>query len=641
MPLSPYTFISFESRMALPMQRMLEKKGATAIQAPSMQEVPLENHEHIIKFYEELKSGQYDIFILLTGVATRTFIDILSKKFPKEEVLETLKTKTKICIRGPKPKAVCQIHKIPISYEAPEPNTWREIITTLQKETSLKNKSLAILEYGIPNQDLIQSLKEQSQALQTVSVYNWKLPDDCQALKEGIKKIINNEIDLALFTSANQIVNVMQIVQEMDVEILFRRAFYRTAIASIGPICSERLNEYQFDVDYEVFPNKIQDFVEGLSQKAPQLIEQKRLSAQKKWIRVKENTFPKDKAKQITESSDFMKACRLEKTDKIPLWFMRQAGRYMSEYQALRSKKDFLSFCKDPELASEATISALERLGVDAAIIFSDILPIVEPMGLKLDYLEGKGPVIFNPIRTKNDINQLKDFQCQEALSFLSQALQLTRSKIHPRIPLLGFAACPFTLASYMIEGGSSKNFKKTKTLMQDDPQAWDKLLSKITNDTISYLKMQVSSGADALQIFDSWACHLSSEEYKKFALPYSQKIIQDIQQLCPLIHFGSFNNELLPLQIESGAKILSLDWRLDLQKALEIIPDHIVIQGNLNPEFLFEDQTRLLKEVETLLSLVGNRPGFIFNLGHGIKPKTPVQNVIDVVDFVHEWSAS
>ncbi|MDO8519903.1 MAG: uroporphyrinogen decarboxylase [Deltaproteobacteria bacterium] len=627
------TVVAFESRMALPTFRLIEKSGGKPFVAPSLKEVPLSDNPAVFDFYRDLKEGKVDILILMTGVATRTLITILETRFPKAEVLATLSDKTKIVVRGPKPAAVCRLHNIPIAITVPEPNTWKEIVAALHEQETLSGKNVAVLEYGIPNTLFLEELKNSGALVRRVPVYKWALPDDLGPLQEAIHLIAENKVDVALFTSATQVDHLIRVASDRGLELALRRGFQRVAIGSIGPVCSQKLAEHQLFADFEATPNKLNELVEQMAVKAAGILEKKMERVERSWVRVvgaiHELPLPRD--------SSFLRACHLQKNDRIPIWLMRQAGRYMAEYQVSRKKMGFKEMCKNPEVCSEITITAVERLGVDAAIIFSDILLITEPMGLNLEYREGIGPMITNPIRSLGDIHGLKPV-LPENLDFVMEAIRITRREMKPSLPLIGFAGAPFTVASYMIEGRGSKNYIPTKALMHNDPASWHELLEKITEATTGYLNAQAGAGADALQIFDSWAGCLTPAEYEEFVLPHSHRLIAGIKKGVAVIHFGSFTPAMLALQKEAGGNVISLDWRMDIGEAAELLGHQTAIQGNLDPVLLFARQDVLLAEAEKILKKVGDRPGFIFNLGHGILPETPVDNVMALVDFVHEW---
>jgi uroporphyrinogen decarboxylase len=345
-------------------------------------------------------------------------------------------------------------------------------------------------------------------------------------------------------------------------------------------------------------------------------------------------------ANQALFHSPFMKACRLEPVQCTPIWFMRQAGRYMREYRDVRSKTTFLELCKTPALAAEVTVTAAERLGVDAAIIFADILLILEPMGIDLEFTQGEGPVIHNPVRSAADVERLSEVESVGSLDFVFEAIRLTRRTLKSDIPLIGFSGAPFTLASYMTEGGGSKNYVNTKNLMYSDAGAWHSMMSLIARGLTRYLNAQIEAGAQALQIFDSWVGCLSPDDYKEFVLPHTKEVIQGIQQGVPVIHFGTGTASLLELMSEAGGQVIGLDWRVRLDEGWKRIGSDKGVMGNLDPVTLFASTDVLRAQARRILEQAKGRPGHIFNLGHGILPETPVENVIALVDMVHEMSA-
>jgi uroporphyrinogen decarboxylase len=337
--------------------------------------------------------------------------------------------------------------------------------------------------------------------------------------------------------------------------------------------------------------------------------------------------------------SPFMKACRGEPTDVTPIWLMRQAGRYMEEYRQVRAKTGFLELCKNPQLCAEVMVTAVQRLGVDAAIIFSDLLPILEPMGLQLEYAAGDGPVIHNPVRDRRDVDRVVELESVESLDFVIETVRQTRSALPAAMPLIGFAGAPFTLASYMIEGGASRNYTLTKTLMYRDPSAWRELMQRIARGVTIYLNAQIAAGAQCVQLFDSWVGCLSPGDYRQFVLPYVQQIVQHLVPGVPVINFATGNPALLPLLSESGAAVVGVDWRIELDEAWQRVGFQRSIQGNLDPCVLLGDRKLIQRRAQRVLDQAGRRPGHIFNLGHGILKETPVENAIALVDWVHEAS--
>lgn len=337
-----------------------------------------------------------------------------------------------------------------------------------------------------------------------------------------------------------------------------------------------------------------------------------------------------------------LKACRREPVDCTPIWLMRQAGRYMAEYRRVREKYTILEIIKTPELAAEVTLQPIRAFDLDAAIIFADILPPLEAMGLSLEFIRGEGPVIHNPLRIAADITALSVPDPRESLGFTLEAIRLARRELDGRIPLIGFSGAPFTLASYAIEGGATRNFVLTKSLMYNQPEAWHELLDKLAGMVGEYLKAQAEAGAQVLQLFDSWAGALSPADYRRYVLPYSLRTVQTAQTAgVPLIHFSTGTSGMLEVVKEAGGDVIGVDWRVSLDDAWRRLGDEVAIQGNLDPVALFAPIPELEQQVADILAQVDGRPGYIFNLGHGILPQTPVENVAALVDIVHELSTA
>ena len=333
-------------------------------------------------------------------------------------------------------------------------------------------------------------------------------------------------------------------------------------------------------------------------------------------------------------------ACRRKATTYTPIWLMRQAGRYMKEYRALREKYSFLEMCKNPPLAAEVTLQPVRQFQVDAAIIFADILLPLEPMGIGFEFAKDEGPVFRQPIREMKQIEKLRIIEPEEDLPFVMEAIRMVRKELDGKIPLIGFSGAPFTLASYIIEGGHSKNYILTKGMMYQDPVAWDRLMGKLSEVLIRYLNAQIRSGAQALQLFDSWVGCLSPTDYERYVLPYSKKVIDGVDKSVPFIHFATTSSTLLERMKQAGGDVIGVDWRVDLGEAWSRIGYDVAIQGNLDPVILLGSVDLIEKEVKRILERAGDRPGHIFNLGHGILPNTPIENVVALVDMVHEYSS-
>ncbi|HEX4561962.1 MAG TPA: uroporphyrinogen decarboxylase [Gemmatimonadales bacterium] len=343
----------------------------------------------------------------------------------------------------------------------------------------------------------------------------------------------------------------------------------------------------------------------------------------------------------VPASSMLLAAARREPSRPTPVWFMRQAGRYLPEYRAIRERHTLLEICADPHLAAEVTLQPVRRLGVDAAIIFADILLPLVPMGLDLAFVEGEGPVIRNRIRGPADVQRLSVIDVANALAPVAEAVRLTRSVLAPTVPVIGFAGAPFTVAAYAIEGGSSRHFADTKRFMYEHPEAWAEFLTKLVRVLGEYLTAQVAAGAEILQVFDSWAGVLSPADYRRYVLPHSRALFVQLGLLgVPVIHFGVNTGELLPLLVAAGGDVIGLDWRVELDEGWSRIGVERGVQGNLDPVALFAPPAELEARVRDVIARAQGRPGHIFNLGHGLLPNTPVDAVRRVVDLVHTLTA-
>jgi uroporphyrinogen decarboxylase len=338
--------------------------------------------------------------------------------------------------------------------------------------------------------------------------------------------------------------------------------------------------------------------------------------------------------------SVFVKACKALPTPYTPVWFMRQAGRYMAEYREVRKHHSLIEICKKPSLAAEVTITAAEALGVDAGIIFADLLLPLEVMELPFHFSSGEGPVIEKPLRSAADVQKLRADRAQD-LNYVSEAIGLVAKHFGNRLPVIGFCGAPFTLASYMIEGGGSRNYVHAKKMMYLDLSAWDDLMRKLVSVLAEYATAQVKAGADVLQVFDSWVGCLSVEDYRRYVLPRTRELIQTLKRAgAPVIYFGTDTTALLPSMKETSADVIGLDWRIPLDEGWRALGNSGAVQGNLDPVALFANWKELQSRAESVLQQAGGRAGHIFNLGHGILPDTPVENVRELASFVQERSS-
>ncbi len=357
-----------------------------------------------------------------------------------------------------------------------------------------------------------------------------------------------------------------------------------------------------------------------------------------KMVAMKQGRESVDVAETILAGSRFVSACLRKPVDRTPVWFLRQAGRYMQEYRDVRKHHTLVEICKKPELAAEVTITAAEKLGVDAAIIFADLLLPLEPMGLDFEFQAGEGPVVHKPVRTAEDVRALRIDRASD-LAYVALAIEKVAAHFRDRLGVIGFCGAPYTLASYMIEGGGSRNYIHTKKLMYSDPIAWISLLDKLVAVLTEYCRLQVQAGADVIQIFDSWVGSLSLSDYRAYAFEASKRLVRAVQAMgVPVIYFGVETAGLLEQMAATGADVIGLDWRQPLDEGWRAVGDAHAVQGNLDPITLFAPPDVLEQRVKEILRAAGGRPGHIFNLGHGIVPETPVENVQAVVKIVREF---
>ena len=625
---------AFESRNATEMSRMIEKFGGEAFVSPSMREVALEENQAAVEFAQRLVTGNVDAVVFLTGVGFKHLLAAVERNVERQRYLNALSDITTIA-RGPKPVAAMKEVGLTPTVRVPEPNTWRDILTTIDNQMSIANQTVAVQEYGKPNPSLVAGLEARGARVLNVSVYRWDLPVDLEPLQTNVRRLANGELDVVLFTSANQVTNMLRVAEQLGVADSLRECLSETIVASIGPTTSEMLRDCDLPVDLEPNHSKMGQLVRTAAERCEEVLERKRHVA---------ITLSGPASNVLDENapwydSPFMKACRREPTDVTPVWLMRQAGRYMEEYREIREKTTFLELCKSPALCSEIMCTAVKRLGVDAAIIFSDLLPILEPMGLDLEFAKGEGPVIHNPVRDATDVDRVLELESVDSLHFVIETVKQTRNDLPADMPLIGFAGAPFTLASYVIEGGASRNYLYTKTLMYRDEGAWRSLMDRFARAVTIYLNAQINAGAQCVQLFDSWAGCLGPDDYRRFVLPYVQKIIRGLVPGVPVINFATGNPALLPLLADGGSAVVGIDWRVRLDEAWQTVGHDKAVQGNLDPLVLLADRKEIRKRAEEVLIQAGGKPGHIFNLGHGVLQQTPVDNAIALVEAVHDLS--
>ena len=629
------------------MKKLISYHGGVPRVAPSMREVPDLKSPYVAEFADDLFSGNVDLLILMTGVGTRILSDMVIAESGEKEYVEALRATT-LLARGPKPVAALRGFGLRPDITVSEPNTWRDILSTFdQRDMSLENLVVYVQEYGVSNEEFLDSLEKRGADVRRIPIYRWALPEDLDPLREAVRSISEGAEDCLLFTSSRQVSNLFEVAGVHERGAEFMEGIKKALICSIGPSTTETLKENGISVDYEPDSPKMGNLVREAARRSAALLEKKRTAFQngvntRNWNRT-QMVWSEDGARtrrsETTSAGTFMKACRLEKADHTPIWLMRQAGRFLREYREIRSRVSFKELCKTPDMASEITLMTVDRFGVDAAIIFSDILLILEPLGLSLEYSSVDGPVIAKPLRTRRRIETLREFD-PESMDFVYRALRTTRKALDPEVSLLGFTGAPFTVASYAIEGSGSKNYTNTKKLMYGDPSLWERLMEILTASISDYLCAQVDAGADAVQIFDSWVGCLSPADYERFVFPHVKKLISALPSEVPVILFGTGTGSLLELMGQTGAGVIGLDWRVDIIDGWRRAGSSLAVQGNLDPVSMLSTPAHVVGEARKILDRVGGRPGHIFNLGHGVLPQTPVDNVLRLIDEVHEYSA-
>jgi uroporphyrinogen decarboxylase len=617
--------------------------------APALREVAPARNPAAIDFANRVITGHVDAIIFTTGAGVRRLVEQIQRHVDRDRFLTAVSDVVTIA-RGPKPAVALREFGIEPTHGTAPPHTWREILQVVDLRFVPANHTIGLQEYSQPNASLLAGLEARGAAVINLRLYHWELPEDTTALSATLDQIADGKIDAVLFTSSRQVVNVLNVAQRTGRIDQLRQGLRAAVIGSIGPDTTAVLRQNDLSVDFQPNQSTMAALVECAAAHAAGLLAKKRWLSQtvpatptakperKEASQIKPTALdPNDPAYQ----SAFLKACRREAVPHTPIWLMRQAGRYMPEYRAVREKVNFLELCKNPALCAEVMITAVKRLGVDAAIIFSDLLPILEPMGLELEFSAGEGPIIHNPVREARDVDRILELESVESLSFVMETVRLTRAGVPRGLPVIGFAGAPFTLASYVIEGGASRNFLHTKTLMYRDSGAWTVLMSRLSRAITRYLNAQIAAGAHAVQLFDSWVGCLGPDDYRRFVLPHLKSVIDGLVPGVPLINFATGNPALIPLLAEGGGSIVGVDWRIRLDDAWRAIGYDRCIQGNLDPAVLLADHSEIRHRAQQVLTQAAGRPGHVFNLGHGILPQTPVDNAIALVDIVHELGSS
>lgn len=634
---------AFESRRTAEITTLIERFGGVPRAAPSMREAPLEDNSAMFRFAERLFAGGIDVVIFMTGVGVTMMIETLERRYSRDELVRALNAAT-VAARGSKTVRALASLGVTVRAKAPEPNTWREVVIALENvyDGRFSGLTIAVQEYGEPNEQLAEELARRgAQDIVRVPVYRWTAPKDAGPLMAVAREIISGQIPIVLFTNAVQVRHLFEFADAKKDEL--RAALNQCVICSVGPSCSETIVEHGLVVDFESAAHKMGSFIHEAAGRAPELLRVKQRTSASRIVAKATAAAASggDSSRPEYLDSRFMRACRREPVDATPVWLMRQAGRYQRRYRELRASVPFLELCKNAELASEVTVSAALRIGADAAIIFADLLLVAEPMGFRLDYDRPGGPWVSPRIENAADVEKLLKIEPGvDALDYLFDAVRRARRALPKALPLIGFAGAPFTLASYLIEGGPSKTFRRTKALMLSDPGVWRALMDYLARALASCANGQIKAGAQAVQVFDSWVGCLAPDDYRQSILPHMKTLFSSLPPDTPAIHFGVGTGALLEMMREGGGSTIGLDFRVQLDEAWRRLGSDISVQGNLEPAVLFAGTDMIRQRVVRVLEQAGGRAGHIFNLGHGVLPETPEESVADLVKIVHEESA-
>ena len=576
-------------------------------------------------FVGELITGGIDTVLLMTASGTRSLIEIATATTDRERFLNGLQDSQLISGSAATTHTLAESSLTPALKVDALPG-WRKTLLWLESNIDLSHKRIAI-ESTLQDSGLFAGLESRGVRVRRIKPHaSWPTAEINQ-LSNGS----NGETLVLLVTSATA---ANALCNTLVASRLTNSSLDRQIVVACGDETADVLIQNGIKVEFVADPKPVAA-AEQLAARYELLVTRN----QKLIMNMSGPNAPSNDTNAPWYDSPFMKACRGEPSDVTPVWMMRQAGRYMQEYREVRAKVSFLDLCANPQLCSEVMCTAVSRLGVDAAIIFSDLLPMLVPMGCDLEFVKGDGPVIHNPVRSAADIDRIKPLESNDELQFVMETVTQTRADLPADMPLIGFSGAPFTLASYMIEGGSSRNYAHAKALMFGDRGAWNELMQRLSDSIVIYLKGQIDAGAQCVQLFDSWAGCLNVQHYREFVLPFVQQIIASLPKEVPVINFGTGNPALLPLYADTAASVVGIDWRVRLDEAWETVGHDRAVQGNLDPTILLTDPATIRKHVKDVLDQAAGRPGHIFNLGHGILPQTPVDNAIALVDAVHELS--
>jgi uroporphyrinogen decarboxylase len=636
--LKQYSFAAFARENQADLRLQVKGYGGTvqvcdAYSNSERREIAREQRQAISALANQILTGEIDFLVFVTAAGVDFFFEQAARAVDQQRLVDCLCDMTTVAGSALAAEAL-RSNGIAATIALKTPGSWREIMTAMDQKLRVANFFVAV-EESPAMLGLHSGIEARGGRILTIPVYPLRAPQDPETARDIFQRLADAQFQAVLLASSADAAEFLFFKKQFSDFLALKRCVEEMIVISFDRKATELLRDRNIEVD----------FTSDSPATAPAILEiaqQISAIAKEKEIRFSHFSGPGTSVRNPNApwyNSPFMKACRGEPTEVTPVWLMRQAGRYMPEYREVRAKVGFLELCANPQLCSEVMCTAVDRLGVDAAIIFSDLLPMLVPMGMDLEFSKGDGPVIHNPVREASDIGRVRRLENTGEVEFVMQTVRQTRNDLPEEIPLIGFAGAPFTLASYMIEGGSSRNYAHTKKLMYSDHGAWSELMEHLVHSISVYLQGQIAAGAQVIQLFDSWAGCLGYNDYRQFVLPFMKKLIDSLPNYVPLINFATGNPSLLPLLADTRAPIIGVDWRIGLDQAWEIVGHSRGVQGNLDPTVLLTDPQEIRRQVKQILDQAASRPGHIFNLGHGILPQTPVQNAIAMVDAVHELS--
>lgn len=588
------------------------------------------NDVELKNLVNRILTGEIDVAVFMTAAGFEQFFERCSKTIDRKRLLNSLADIQTVSVGSLVTNKLIEVGIQP-SIRVAEDIGWRDLLVNLDHQCPVANLNVA-LESTIDIHSTAAGLEARGATVYRINPIEFSQHDPSSSEQDILDSIEDGDVGTLLFPNSVCASRYAALIGQRERPTLSKNA-EDLVIMALGEETEQTLNQCGIECDVVLSRNQLESEI-----KQSMVAVRMGRDRQSQQLSGPGSSAMDENAPWF--NSPFMKAIRREPVDVTPVWMMRQAGRYMQEYREVREKTPFLDLCRNPQLCSEVMCTAVNRLGVDAAIIFSDLLPILVPMGFDLEFLKGDGPVIHNPIRTNSDVDRVKPLENNDELQFVMDTVKQTRMDLPADMPLIGFAGAPFSLASYLIEGGSTKNYALTKQLMYSDTVAWRELMSRLTSSITIYLKGQIEAGAQCVQLFDSWAGCLGVNEYRTYSLPYVSEIISQISPLAPVINFATGNPALLPELAMTSAQVIGIDWRIPLDRAWKTVGYDRAVQGNMDPTVLLSGPKQIREKVETVLGQASGRPGHIFNLGHGILPQTPVDNAIALVDMVHEISS-